>query len=206
MRRALLVGLLAVTSCSGHKTTGPHIPLGVVVRDIDLPPADAPAMPVPTEGDPQLRMTMLQPASRDDSLRVAQVVAIARAATARFVDPAMARANGFVDASPAGDRSFRHLVDWSQMSGAMFDPARPAALLYSTRWQLLGVMYMAPADAPLDTLNARLPLGLVRWHQHVNWCVGAPRDLADPAACRAAGGRFVAHVYGWMAHLIFEHP
>ena len=106
---------------------------------------------VPTEGDPQLRMTMLQPVSQDDRLRVAQVVAVARAATARFVDPAIARANGFVDASPAGDRSFRHLVDWSQMSGATFDPARPAALLYSTRWQLLGVMYMAPADAPLDT-------------------------------------------------------
>lgn len=63
---------------------------------------------------------------------------------------------------------------------------------------------------------------MAQWHEHVNWCVPAPGQdarwdervngqpvfggesvIADDASCRAAGGRFMPHAYGWMTHLYF---
>jgi hypothetical protein len=91
-------------------------------------------------------------------------------------------------------------------------------------YKLVGVMYTAPYEVSDDELNRRVPLSIARWHLHTNLCLPADNDvhddhLDDPDlvgtnpkfglqgsittanACRAAGGRFVHHVFGWMVHV-----
>jgi hypothetical protein len=65
-----------------------------------------------------------------------------------------------------------------------------------------------------------VPLGIARWHQHVNWCLprkdeaqrwretrdgrplfGPESAVATRAACDAVGGEFREHVFGWMVHV-----
>jgi hypothetical protein len=83
-------------------------------------------------------------------------------------------------------------------------------------------MYTAPRWASLSDLNARVPLSIAQWHEHVNLCVPAaasdasrwaergpdgrplfgPRgSMATQPACAAAGGRFLPHFFGWMVHV-----
>ena len=64
-------------------------------------------------------------------------------------------------------------------------------------------------------LDQRVPLGVARWHRHVNLCFppkgqGATADwtkfgvngsISTKAACDAAGGRFYPQVFGWMVHV-----
>ncbi len=73
-------------------------------------------------------------------------------------------------------------------------------------------------DAQLD---ARVPLGIARWHEHVNWCLprggltgggleerrngqavfGPEPSIATQAACDAVGGVFHPLLFNWMVHL-----
>jgi hypothetical protein len=83
-------------------------------------------------------------------------------------------------------------------------------------------MYTAPRWASLADLDARVPLSVTQWHEHVNLCVPAgqrdpaqwmARDstgrllfgtrgtIATASACQAAGGRFIPHFLGWMVHV-----
>jgi hypothetical protein len=81
-------------------------------------------------------------------------------------------------------------------------------------------MYTAPGDATPAELDARVPLGVARWHRHVNWCLpplgarerwretrdgqplfGPLSPIATEDACRAAGGRFQPALFGWMVHV-----
>ncbi|MBA3319695.1 MAG: hypothetical protein H0T50_16610, partial [Gemmatimonadales bacterium] len=85
-----------------------------------------------------------------------------------------------------------------------FDPSRPQALLYRPapggELTLAGAMFTAPGSASSEELDARVPLSVARWHQHVNIClapVGGQRGpelrrAATPEACARAGGRFRA--------------
>jgi hypothetical protein len=91
-------------------------------------------------------------------------------------------------------------------------------------YKLVGVMYTAPYEVSDDELNRRVPLSIARWHLHTNLCVPLDDDvrggdLDDPdivgtnpkfglqgsittaTACRAAGGKFMHHVFGWMVHV-----
>jgi hypothetical protein len=120
-------------------------------------------------------------------------------------------------------QAFRNTMD--------FDPSRPTSLLYEKvpakaggqpGYKLVGVMYTAPYEVSEDELNRRVPLSIARWHLHTNLCM--PRDadarevddedivgknarfglrgsITTPEACRAAGGKFVHHVFGWMVHV-----
>ena len=84
---------------------------------------------------------------------------------------------------------------------------------------LVGAMYTMPRNASLDRLDARVPLGIARWHEHVNWCVPKPGDvarwleqkngkpvcgpespIATKAACDAVNGDFHPNLFGWMLH------
>lgn len=83
-------------------------------------------------------------------------------------------------------------------------------------------MYTAPASFTEDELDERVPLSLLPWHQHVNWCVPGPlhrerwretRDgqpvfgpkspIATEDACDAVDGVFRPRVFGWMVHVDF---
>ena len=81
-------------------------------------------------------------------------------------------------------------------------------------------MYTAPARTTDDDLDARIPLSVARWHEHVNWCLpprgarqrwgeqrgghpvfGPASAIATRAACDSVGGRFKPRVLGWMVHV-----
>jgi len=79
-------------------------------------------------------------------------------------------------------------------------------------------MYTDRRDASDAELDQRIPLSMARWHQHLDLCMppqgtglkamagphpqfGPRGTISTAAACAAAGGRFVAHLYGWMVHV-----
>jgi hypothetical protein len=119
-----------------------------------------------------------------------------------------------------------HFTNWRYGLEAAFgfDPAKPTSLLYRKNadgsFTLTGVMYTAPRRLPEESLDSRIPRGIARWHQHVNWCIpkrgeearwqetsggkpvfGPLGPIADEKACAAAGGRFLPHLFGWMVHV-----
>jgi len=68
-----------------------------------------------------------------------------------------------------------------------------------------------------DELNARIPLSMARWHQHVSFCkapagqmagylgpnakFGLLGSITTREACETEGGKFLPHVLGWMMHV-----
>jgi len=108
------------------------------------------------------------------------------------------------------------------------DVARPTSLLYKKDADgslgLVGAMYTAPRNASWDDLDARVPLGIARWHLHTNVCVprlreterwrevkdgkpvfGPTSPVATREACDAVDGRFLPVVFNWMVHVnMFE--
>jgi len=141
------------------------------------------------------------------------VVAAVRRATARYVDVANARADGYLQASGMERHHGYHFAQPAAQARALataaLDLATPPVLLYVERdgaWQLVGVEYVLPSiptDAPLP--------GAV-WHRHEASCHYRDfRELpaASARACAAlhpvSGERFVgwhpafavAHVWAW---------
>jgi hypothetical protein len=172
-----------------------------------------------------MRMAPHKMASTDDSARAADVASIARKALAKYKNVKRAEADGFVRFLPNVEpQSIYHYTNYEHAIAALFalDPARPTSLLYrrdkSGTLVLVGVMYTAPWTATPEDLDARLPLGIAHWHEHVNFCGprrGAARQATPRAAaielarwlritskeqCDAAGGRFTPRIFGWMAH------
>ena len=102
---------------------------------------------------------------------------------------------------------------------------RPSTELGWIRDELLMVSQYAARLSDEDDLNQRIPLSVARWHQHVNLCLPArgftrrslgeggqersadwtrfgPRgSITTEAQCEEAGGRWRAHLFGWMIHV-----
>lgn len=91
-------------------------------------------------------------------------------------------------------------------------------------YKLVGVMYTAPFEVSEQELDRRVPLSIARWHLHTNLCLPPGSDVGDQdiegseyvgkdakfgllgsittgAACRAAGGKFLPYIFGWMVHV-----
>lgn len=178
-----------------------------------------------------MRMTRPRPATDDDRRRGAALVTTLRSSLARYRDVRAARADGYAMFAPGvkGQRVYHFTKKWSAVKAAFtFDPSSPTSLLYEQdergSYRLVGAMYTAPKGASEDELNARVPLSIARWHQHVNVCVPKRRDrdrwtemdgdrmrfgpagtIATREACDAAGGRFIPQLFGWMVHAnVFE--
>lgn len=172
-----------------------------------------------------IELTPPRRASAADSARARAIADSARTALAPYRDIAVARRQGFqIFAADVPGQSVYHLNNyaWAMANEVHFDPAKPTSLLYerSTRgeWKLVGVMYTAPPDATLEELDRRVPLGIARWHRHVNFCIPAsggrarwsetrdgkpifgPMGVATRGECEALGGRFIPRVFGWMVH------
>jgi len=165
-----------------------------------------------------MRMTPRRQASPNDLQRAEQIVAILREVLEPYKDYRMALADGYSIFMPNMPQREYHFNNyWNGfVEGFTFDPARPTSLLYrKTRdgYELTGAMYTAPRSASFDQLDERVPLGIARWHAHINLCMpqrGAGADwsrfglsgsLATQDACREAGGQFYPQVFGWMAHV-----
>ncbi|HJU87938.1 MAG TPA: hypothetical protein VJ672_01015 [Gemmatimonadaceae bacterium] len=169
--------------------------------------------------------TPIRPATRDDSLRARAVVDSVRKALAAYKDIEKAKRDGFQIFAPEvrGQKVFHfNNYAWAMANEVNFDPAKPSSLLYertaSGRWKLVGVMYTANSESSLEELDRRVPLGIARWHRHVNFCVPAsggrerwnekrngvpifgPMGVATRGECEALGGRFIPRVFGWMVH------
>jgi hypothetical protein len=175
---------------------------------------------------PHVRLTTPREATPADQARYDALVATLRRDLARYRDIEVARAEGFEPFMPGvGQREYHFTRRLNGFRAAFtFDPEAPTSLLYrreaDARYTLTGVMYTAPASASEAELDARVPLGMAPWHQHVNLCVpgwmhrerwGETRDgqplfgpkspIATEADCDAVGGHFVPRLFGWMVHV-----
>lgn len=176
---------------------------------------------------PHLHLSPERVATSADSARAGAVVARLRSAIARYDDTSAAIAAGYVF-RPRFKRPPRvyHFTNRRNAvkSALTFDPEHPTSLLYERQTdgslKLIGAMYTAPKRSSLDDLNARLPLSIARWHQHVNLCmpkrgdearltersggrpVFGPRSgITTKEACDAVGGRFSGETVPWMVHV-----
>jgi hypothetical protein len=176
--------------------------------------------------DAHMRLTAPRRGTAADSARAQALVVEMRRALAKYHDVQVAEADGFRRFLPGVKQPIYHYTKWRWGLEAMFgfDPDKPTSLLYREGpdggLELLGAMYTAPARTTEDELDARIPLGVARWHEHVNWCLpprGAPErwrevqgghpvfgprsPIATPAGCDSVGGRFRSRVFGWMVHV-----
>lgn len=174
-----------------------------------------------------MEMTPVRAPQPGDSARAAGLLDEMRRTLARYRDVDSATADGYRRFLPrVKHQPVFHYTNWMNALEARsrFDATKPTALLYQEdgagRLVLVGAMYSAPAGASFEDLDRRIPLGIARWHRHVNWCLppvgarerwtevrnGAPvfgpkSPIATREACDAVGGRFQPRIFGWMVHV-----
>jgi hypothetical protein len=162
-----------------------------------------------------------RPATEADRERAAEIVKTLQAALARYKDFRVAEADGFQPFHPEVPQNIYHFMRWQNglKAAIAFDPVEPTSLLYKKMgngdYELVGAMFTAPRGTSEAKLDRRVPLGVARWHRHVDLCFppkgqGASADwtkfgfagsISTKAACDAAGGRFYPQVFGWMVHV-----
>jgi hypothetical protein len=173
-----------------------------------------------------MRLTPLRTPTHDDSVRATKVAADLKRAIAKYQDTAVAVADGYKMFLPEvkNQRVYHFTNNGRALLAALrFDPAKPTSVLYKrgsdNTLHLVGAMYTMPQTASMDRLDDRVPLGLARWHEHVNWCVpkegdvarwlehkngkpvfGPESPIATKADCDAVHGDFHPNVFGWMLH------
>jgi len=177
-----------------------------------------------------MEMTPSRPLQPGDKQRAAEIVTAARKAADPYKDYKKALADGYEIFLPEVKQNVYHFTDRRRaMRNTMeFDASRPTSLLYEKvpakpggqpGYKLVGVMYTAPYEVSQQELDRRVPLSIARWHLHTNLCVpphpsiddedlvgenarfGLRGSITTGTACRAAGGRFIPHVFGWMVHV-----
>jgi cytochrome c556 len=168
-------------------------------------------------------MTQLRPKQPGDEEKVKAIIAQVKASIERYRDYHKALEDGYVIANPKVNEPQFHFNNKANLQEAEqhFDPTRPSSLLYfqtpTQRYKLEGVMFTVPPNASEDELNARIPLSMVRWHKHINFCA-APADkikeylgkhpkfgmfgsIKTADACKAEGGTFYPVMFTWMIHV-----
>lgn len=168
-------------------------------------------------------ITPTRPVQPGDEDRAKAIVDQVRAAIEKYKDYKKAIADGYVQANPTVDQPQFHFTNDAnaKLAGVVFDPTRPTSLLYyrtpQKRFILEGVMFTAGSNTPEFELNRRIPLSVVRWHKHTNFC-GAPANrvseyfgahpkfgmfgsIHNRSACVAEGGTFLPEVFTWMIHV-----
>jgi hypothetical protein len=178
--------------------------------------------------DLHLRLTSVRSPAPGDSARAGEILAVMRRKLAKYRDVHVAEADGFRQFLPGAAAPIQHYTKlrWAVEARNGLDPARPTSLLYQRTTDgsltLVGAMFTAPAQVSDSELNARLPLSIARWHEHVNWCLpplaegrrrwgetkegqpvfGPKSPIATQEACDAVGGRFRPRIFGWMVHVM----
>jgi hypothetical protein len=171
--------------------------------------------------NPHMYMTELLPKKMGDDQRASEVLGIVRKSIAKYRDYHAALADGFEIFLPKVPQQQYHFTNYRNAIAAafVFNPAHPTSLLYKKSgdgYELVGAMFTAPKNATEQDLNSRVPLSIVRWHEHVNFCAppkGAPvqqvnwkefglaGSIATQDACAKAGGKWIPQVFGWMVHV-----
>ena len=170
-----------------------------------------------------MSMTALRPAKPGDQQKADAIVAAAKQAMAPYEDYHKALADGYEIFLPDVPQPQYHFTryEYGLEARLQFDPLKPTSLLYRKTpdggYKLIGAMYTDRVDATEEELNERIPLSIARWHQHINFCkapagqkaayfgsdakFGLGGSITTKEACDAAGGRFRAHLFGWMVHV-----
>lgn len=168
-----------------------------------------------------MRMTDPHAANPSDEARAEKIVDELRPAIEKYRDYHVALDDGFKIFMPNIPQPHYHFTSFKNALEAQFrfDPARPTSLLYKRAgdgYQLEGAMYTAPRRYSEEQLDARVPLSVAHWHQHVNFCLppkGTPIGMSNMSefglrgsivtedACDAANGRWFPVVFGWMVHV-----
>ena len=193
------------------------------------------------EDNPHLRLSTARPRTPEDSARGVELVVTIRRELAKYRDVKAAITDGYQQFLNNLVLPVYHFTNNRPGLEAAFsfDAAKPTSRLYRKNrdgsFTLTGVMYTAPVILPEDRLESRIPLGLARWHQHINWCLpkqgeearwretragkplfGPESPIASAEACAAVRGRFIPRLFGWMVHVnafesedpavIWSHP
>jgi hypothetical protein len=211
-------------------------PLALFARSEAAPPASAsspqsapPSMATADGGHSMAHMsghmylTSLRPPQPGDQKKADAIVEAAKQAMAPYQDYHKALADGYRIFLPNIPQPQYHFTQYDNGREAWttFNAHKPTSLLYKKTadggYKLVGAMYTDRVDANEDELNARIPLSVARWHQHVNFCKAPPDQKAayfgpnakfgllgsitTREACEAAGGEFHPHIFGWMVHV-----
>ena len=171
---------------------------------------------------PHMKMTALRPPSPGDEQRARKIIDGAREVMSKYQDYHAALADGFKIFLPNVPQKQYHFTNYwyGFEAGFRFNPEHPTSLLYDKTpdgYKLAGVMYTASAKAGEEELNARVPLSVAQWHEHVNFCFppkgreseawqknpkfGMAGSISTKESCEQAGGRFVPLIFGWMVHV-----
>lgn len=172
---------------------------------------------------PHMKLSPTRAVRPGDVERANAVVATLRETLSKYQDYRVAKADGYKQFLPNVKQPRYHFTNLVNALAAeqAFDPTRPTSLLYDKvgdSFKLVGAMYTAPRTATPDQLEARLPLSIARWHQHVDICWGPPGtdkskyigpnaqfgllgSIDTQTACDAAGGHFQPVLYNWMVHV-----
>ncbi len=168
-------------------------------------------------------VTPMRPPRPGDEEKAKAVVDAVRAAIEKYKDHKKAIADGYVQGNPEVKQPQYHFNNdaYAREADSHFDPSKPTSLLYistpTQAFKLEGVMFTARPNATEDELNDRIPLSMVHWHKHINFC-GAPADkvkeyfgdhpkfgmfgsIHTQAACDAEHGKWIPNVFTWMIHV-----
>jgi hypothetical protein len=215
----LVGGMLTLAAASGH-TQQDQSMAGMNMGDMGSMGNMGPSMAAMVG---HMYITPLRPKQPGDDEKAKAVVAQVKASIERYKDYRKALADGYVIANPKVDQPQSHFNNPANLKEAdrHFDPTKPSSLLYrkspNQRYKLEGVMFTDRPDATEDELNERIPLSIVRWHEHTNFCA-APADkvqeyfgkspkfgmfgsIRTADACKSAGGTFFPTMFTWMIHV-----
>lgn len=172
---------------------------------------------------PHMKMTAVRALQRGDQQRADAVATEARKVLARYTDYNVALKDGYRIFLLNVPQKQYHFTNYRYAFEARFDfnPDHPTSLLYEKTidggYKLIGAMYTAPKSFSEEQLNARVPLSVAQWHEHVNFCqapqgreseylgkdarFGLRGSITTEKECEAAGGTFRQVVFGWMVHV-----
>jgi hypothetical protein len=229
MRTLALVATIAlIAGCRARRSA--EAPMEMSAADSTDQRASAAAhhaMTGPMGAAPHLALTPLRAPTAADTARAAGLVADMRTALEKYRDVRVAESDGFRPFLPGVKQPIYHFTNsrWALEEKFRFNAAKPTSLLYRQesdgKFVLLGAMYTAPPGASFDELERRIPLGVARWHEHVNWCAppagqrerwretrdgvlvfGPQSPIASAAGFAAVGGRYLPRIFGWMVHVM----
>ena len=171
---------------------------------------------------PHMKMTTVRDLKPGDQEKADQIVAAARKAAEEYTDYKVALADGYKIFLPNVPQKQYHFTNYRYAFEAAisFNPEHPTSLLYEKQgdtYKLIGVMYTAPKNANWNELDQRIPLSIAQWHAHINMCLppsdkrnevwgpnakfGLAGSITTKSDCDAAGGKFMAQIFGWMVHV-----
>lgn len=168
-------------------------------------------------------VTSLRTKQPGDEERVKAIIEQVKSTIVRYQDYHAALADGFVIANPDVVQPQSHFNNQANILAAAhhFDPTKPSSLLYfktkKQHYKLEGVMFTVPPTASEDELNERIPLSMVRWHEHIKFCAAPANRVQEylgqhpkfgmfgsidtPGACKIEGGTFYPVIFTWMIHV-----